>query len=81
MRQPLLMLDYPDIDIIRVEDTYYMVSTTMYFLPGCEILKSRDLLHWEHASFVYDHLDDTPAQKLENGQNVYGKGMWAATLR
>ena len=81
MRKPLLPLDYPDIDIIRVEDTYYMVSTTMYFLPGCELLKSKDLLHWEHASFVYDRLDDTPAQKLENGENIYGKGMWAATLR
>ena len=26
---PLLKLDYPDPDIIRVDDTYYMVSTTM----------------------------------------------------
>ena len=74
-------LDYPDPDIIRVEDTYYMVSTTMHFMPGCEILRSYDLVNWEHAAFVYDRLDSTPAQALADGHNIYGKGMWAASLR
>ena len=40
---PITRLDYPDPDVIRVEDTYYMVSTTMHFMPGCEILQSFDL--------------------------------------
>ena len=35
---PITKLDYPDVDVIRVENTYYMVSTTMHFMPGCEIL-------------------------------------------
>ena len=26
---PIMGLDYPDVDVIRVEDTYYMVSTTI----------------------------------------------------
>ena len=43
---PITRLDYPDLDVIRVEDTYYMVSTTMNFMPGCEILQSFDLVHW-----------------------------------
>ena len=47
---PITRLDYPDPDVIRVEDTYYMVSTTMHFMPGCEILQSFDLVHWEHRS-------------------------------
>ena len=66
-------LDYPDPDIIRVEDTYYMVSTTMHFMPGCEILRSYDLVNWEHAAFVYDRLDSTPAQALADGLNIYEK--------
>ncbi len=77
---PLTKLDYPDVDVIRVEDTYYMVSTTMYFMPGCEILRSYDLMHWEHATYVYDRLDSTPAQCLQGG-SIYGQGMWAASLR
>ncbi len=78
---PITRLDYPDPDIIRVGDTYYMVSTTMYFMPGCEILRSYDLVHWEHATFVYDRLDSTPAQRLEGKDNIYSQGMWAASLR
>ena len=50
---PLMKCDYPDPDVIRVGDTYYMISTTMYFVPGGEILRSHDLIHWEHAAFVW----------------------------
>jgi len=78
---PVTRLDYPDVDVIRVEDTYYMVSTTMHFMPGCEILRSYDLQNWEHAAYVYDSLDDTPGQRLEGERNIYGQGMWAASLR
>lgn len=78
---PITRLDYPDPDVIRVDDTYYMVSTTMHFMPGCEILRSYDLRNWEHASYVYETLDDTPAQMLSDGLNIYGQGMWAASLR
>lgn len=67
---PIIPLDYPDPDIIRVGKTYYMVSTTMYFLPGCEILRSYDLVNWEHACFVYDQLDSTEAQRLV-GESKY----------
>lgn len=78
---PITKLDYPDPDVIRVGDIYYMVSTTMHFMPGGEILRSYDLVNWEHAAFVYDRLDSTSGQRLEGAQNIYGKGMWAASLR
>ena len=78
---PITKLDYPDLDVIRVGNTFYMVSTTMYFMPGCEILRSFNLVNWEHAAYVYDRLDSTPAQKLEGRENIYGQGMWAASLR
>jgi beta-xylosidase len=58
-----------------------MISATMHFMPGGEILRSKDLLTWEHAAFVFDTLDHTPAQTLEGYENAYGKGMWAACLR
>lgn len=43
---PILYLDIPDPDVIRVGDTYYMSSTTMHMNPGVPIMKSKDLLHW-----------------------------------
>ena len=78
---PIIWSDYPDLDVIRVGDTYYMVSTTMHLMPGCVILRSYDLINWEVATYVYDTLDDTCGQKLEGKNQIYGKGMWAASLR
>jgi len=78
---PLTCLDYPDPDVIRVGDVYYMISTTMHFMPGGEILRSYDLVHWEHAAFVYETLEDLPSHRLEDGEGIYGKGMWAGSLR
>ena len=37
---PVIWSDYPDPDIIRVEDTYYMISTTMHMMPGGVVLRS-----------------------------------------
>ncbi len=73
--------DYPDPDVIRVDDTYYMVSTTMHFMPGCAILRSYNLVDWEIVTYVYETLELTDAECLRNGKNAYGQGMWAATLR
>lgn len=81
VKNPITAQDYPDADVIRVEDTYYMISTTMHFMPGGVILRSYDLANWEIAGYVYDTLDDTPAQMLTGDENIYGKGMWAASIR
>ncbi len=81
MINPITRTDYPDPDVIRVGKVFYMISTTMYFFPGGEILRSYDLVHWEIAARIFDSIDGTDAEKLCNGQNAYGKGMWAASLR
>ncbi len=78
---PLTGIDVPDIDVIRVDDTYYMIQTSMYFMPGAEIFRSYDLVHWEHFTYVYDRLDSTPKQRLSGEENAYGQGMWAASFR
>ncbi len=77
----IIMSDYPDPDVIRVDDTYYMVSTTMHLMPGCVILRSYNLLDWEFASYVFDKLEDTKGQTLADNRGIYGKGMWAASLK
>lgn len=81
MKNPIIWSDFPDPDVIRVEDTYYMISTTMHVMPGGVLLRSYDLMHWEIASYIYDRLDSTDGQRLQTENGIYGKGMWAATLR
>lgn len=78
---PVTGMDIPDPDVIRVGDTYYMITTTMHFFPGGQILRSYDLIHWEHCTYLYGTLEHTPGEQLEGEQNIYGHGMWAASLR
>ena len=81
MTNPVLFADVPDLDIIRVDNTYYMVSTTMHFSPGCGIMKSKDLVNWEIVNYAYDELDKGDNFRLLNGKNEYSQGSWAANLR
>ncbi len=81
LSNPIFWSDVPDVDCIRVKDTYYMVSTTMHVMPGCPIMKSKDLKNWEIQSYIYDIIEDNEAYRLENGKHVYGRGQWATSLR
>ena len=74
-------MDIPDPDVIFHDGYYYLITTTMHFFPGGEILRSSDLKTWEHYSYVFDKLESTPAQRLEGDGYIYGKGMWAPVLR
>lgn len=78
---PFILSDVPDEDVIRVGDTYYMVSTTMHLSPGVPIMKSKDLVNWEIVNYVYDILGDSDANALRNGKQEYGRGQWAASVR
>ena len=80
-KNPILMTDIPDPDVICVDGTFYMITTTMHFMPGGEILRSYDLINWEHASYVFDSIDGTAGQRLEGDEHIYGKGMWAGSIR
>lgn len=77
---PVIWADLPDPDVIRVGDTYYMVSTTMHLMPGAPVMKSKDLVNWEHASYIFNTLDDNGRYNLFDG-TVYGKGQWATSLK
>lgn len=81
MLNPILCCDYPDPDVIRVGDTYYMASTTMHFMPGGALLKSYDLSNWELAAHAFEILEDTKEARLTEETNIYGQGMWAPSLR
>lgn len=79
-QNPIIWADVPDPSIIRVEDTYYMTSTTMHMNPGVPIMKSTNLVDWEIVNYVYDILGTGDSQTLSNGQSEYGTGSWASSL-
>ena len=77
---PVIAADFPDPDVIRVNDTYYFLSTTMFIFPGVTILKSNDLVNWEYCANVVPAMDSSPCYNLD-GCNRYSHGQWASSIK
>ena len=80
IQNPMLWADVPDPDVIRVGDTFYLVSTTMHLMPGAPVMASKDLKNWETVGYIFDKLTDSPKYDLLQG-TVYGRGQWATSLK
>ncbi|MCW3846333.1 glycoside hydrolase 43 family protein [Sphingomonas sp. LB-2] len=78
---PLFYDEFSDPDVIRAGDWFYLTGTTMHAMPGLPILRSKDLVNWEFVAYALDKLDLGPAFRLEDGQNIYGQGIWAPSFR
>ena len=79
-KNPVVMADFPDPDVVRAGDTFYMVSTTMHLFPGATILKSKDLVNWEYCAQPLAQLSASDRYNLLNDQNAYAAGMWACSM-
>jgi len=77
---PVIASDFPDPDVILVDDVYYFVSTSMFVFPGVTILKSYDLVNWEFCSNAVPRFDFSPCYDLD-GCSRYGHGQWATSLK
>ena len=80
-QNPIVRADFPDPDVIRVGDTYYMVSTTMHNFPGATILKSQDMVNWEYCAHPLKQLSNKVSYDLYSSTNAYGSGMWACSMK
>lgn len=78
--QPILWEDLADLDIFRVNNTFYYSASTMHYSPGAPILQSHDLVNWEFIGHSVPMLDWGEMYNLTGG-NAYVKGIWASTLR
>lgn len=81
VNNPIIWADVPDVSVMRVDDTYYMVSTTMHFAPGVPIMASKNLAEWRTIGYAYQTLTNNNKQNLDAGENAYGKGSWASSIR
>ena len=39
----------------------------MHLMPGCPVMRSKDLVHWETISYVFQRLTDLPRYDLKEG--------------
>lgn len=76
IQNPILPGFNPDPSICRVDDDFYMVTSSFSFYPGVPIYHSKDLAHWEQLGYVLDR----PKQLLCSYEMLSG-GIFAPTIR
>ncbi|MBN2195155.1 MAG: glycoside hydrolase 43 family protein [Polyangiaceae bacterium] len=77
---PVIWEDLPDLEIIRVGDTYYYTASTFHHSPGAPVLRSYDLVNWEYIGHSVPVLDFDASYDL-GGSRAYVNGIWASSLR
>ncbi|KAJ0423477.1 glycosyl hydrolase [Aspergillus carlsbadensis] len=84
---PILPGFYPDPCIVRVDDTFYLISSSFQFFPGLPIHKSKDLINWELVGNAINRPSQlslqhatTKANNLER-REIFTGGLYAPTMR
>lgn len=74
IKNPIIPGMAPDPSIIRVENTYYLATSTFHWMPGIQLYKSTDLVNWT----LIDNILKKNKINLQ-GTNTPG-GIWAPHL-
>ncbi len=72
---PILRGFNPDPSIIRVEDDYYIATSTFEWWPGVRIHHSRDLIHWRVLTHPLNRVSQLDLRGVGASQ-----GIWAPCL-
>lgn len=75
IQNPVLSGFHPDPSILRVEDDYYIATSTFEWFPGVQINHSKDLVHWDLLGYPLTRVSQL---------NMIGEedscGVWAPCL-
>ncbi len=67
---------YPDPSICRVDDDYYLVTSTFAYFPGVPIFHSKDLVNWRQIGHCL-----TTERQLPLANTWISAGIYAPTIR
>lgn len=88
-RNPVLRGFHPDPSVVRVQEDYYLVTSSFFLFPGLPVFHSRDLVHWQEIGHVVTDLESSGLASLPGGFGYWapdisfyrGRFWVAATLR
>ena len=75
-KNPVLLCDYSDPDVIRVGDTYYLTASSFNYTPGLPILVSQDLVNWRLVNYALRRIPDKSYDAPR-----HACGVWAPAIR
>ncbi|MDE7283954.1 MAG: family 43 glycosylhydrolase, partial [Lachnospiraceae bacterium] len=70
-RNPILPGFCPDPSICRVEDDYYIVTSSFAYFPGVPIYHSKDLAHWEQIGHVLTRESQLPLNGCGHSEGIF----------
>lgn len=76
VHNPILPGCHPDPTICRVDDVYYLVTSTFEYFPGLPVFRSTNLASWEQIGHVVDRADQLDYDGIRSSG-----GLYAPTLR
>ena len=68
---PVIAGFYPDPSICRVDDDYYLVTSTFEFFPGVPVFHSQDLVNWQQIGHVLDRPGQLDLDGVSNSAGIY----------
>lgn len=75
-RNPILNSNYPDSDIEKFGDKWYMISSKGLYMKGMTILESEDLVNWEIIGGIVDSITWDTKEGVWAGDLAYQDGKW-----
>ncbi|GBF75400.1 glycoside hydrolase 43 family protein [Paenibacillus sp. 598K] len=75
IHNPILRGFHPDPSIVRVNDDYYIATSTFEWFPGVRIHHSKDLVHWRPLTYPL-----TRPEHLQLAGTIDSGGVWAPCL-
>ena len=69
-RNPVIPGFHPDPSFCRVEEDYYLVTSSFEYFPGVPVYHSRDLVHWEQIGHVLTRDSQLPLQNAGPSRGV-----------
>ncbi|MCL6605105.1 MAG: glycoside hydrolase family 43 protein [Paenibacillus sp.] len=73
---PVIKGFYPDPSVCKVEDTYYLVCSSMQYFPGVPLFESKDLINWNQIGHCLTRKSQIQLDKVNSSGGVF-----APTLR
>ena len=75
IKNPILKGFHPDPSIIRVNDDYYIATSTFEWWPGIRLHHSKDLINWELINYPLNRVSQLDLRGVGASQ-----GIWAPCL-
>src|SRR5690625_6420148 len=76
---PVISGFHPDPSVCRVDDDYYLVTSSFDYFPGIPIFHSKDLVNWKQIGHVLTRESQLPLNRVR--ESPVSQGIYAPTIR